>query len=271
MSSPAAAPRSGSEVDAALAIFEGRIRRDAHHRYKVRCDDGVWRTAPGVTRILSCLGKDALVGWAAFAQYFVDVETAWKLYADEPRGWPRWKFDAVFQAEAGAQRAHEKILVAATDHGTMVHNAIEAFLCGRPHVDGLQTDAARDGFDVWRAWWRSAELAPVAVEKAVAYFENGLPTYTGTFDLLARRRDDTLVVIDWKTSKTIGHPEQRLQSVAYRAALAQAGAPMPDGMLVRVPRCSTSRVEVLEVDDDVNDTFAAFLALARVHAWSTEC
>jgi hypothetical protein len=257
------------QVQAVTKAFARRIRRDEGHRYRVKCADGAWRAAPSVTRVLGTLGKPALIGWAARSQHTVDLEAAWTLYDTLPRGFPRWKFEALFQAEAGEMKAHERLLKNANDHGAQVHTAIETSLRG-DDVAALEiTEAARAGFALWQEWWATTNLTPLSIEGAVTYFEGKAPVFAGTYDLLAERQDGSLVLIDWKTSSSVGHVEQRLQNVAYRTALRQMGIEAPiEGLLVRIPKCGISKIETYDVKDPADAAFSCFRALVTVHAWS---
>ncbi len=117
-------------------------------------------------------------------------------------------------------KARERLLQNANDDGAQVHAAIEACLKGRGRA---------------RADRRTtAALAPLSVEGMVTCFAGEVPVFAGTYDLLAERPDGSLVLIDWKTSASVGHVEQRLQNVAYRTALRQMGIEAPiAGLLAR--------------------------------------
>ncbi len=257
-----------ARVRAVTDAFARRIRRDERHRYRVKCGDGAWRAAPSVTRVISLLAKPARIGWAARTQYEADLEAAWQLYQESTPGFPRWKFEALFQAEVGEVKAHERLLRSANDHGTQVHNAIETDLLGEDVGALGLTPAAEAGLELWREWWAGAGLTPLAIEGMVAYFEKGLPVFAGTYDLLAQPTDGSLVLVDWKTSSSIGHVEQRLQNVAYRKALRQMGIrDQIAGLLVRIPKCGISKVETYDVLDDATAAFRSFRALVTVHRW----
>jgi len=60
-------------------------------------------------------------------QYEADLESAWALYSTCAPGFPRWKFEAVFQAEVGELK-HGVLLRRAANHGHELHAAIEAAL-----------------------------------------------------------------------------------------------------------------------------------------------
>jgi hypothetical protein len=257
----------GAAASEALSLFRKRVRRDKRHRYSVRCADGAWRPAPSVSAVLGNLEKRALIGWAARMQHDADIEAAFRIHDKYQRRFPKWQYEAVFQAEVGSVLAHEATTRKAADNGTAVHAAIEAYLLGSDAPDRGLSEHPRAGFEIWREWWQTAGLTALAIECPVAYFENGEPVYAGTFDLLAIREDGTLVLIDFKTG-SIGYQEQRLQSVAYRAAARQMGVTGEvAGLLVKVPRCADGRVETYEVKDDLDEAFACFRALNTVHAW----
>src|SRR5688500_12362082 len=119
---------TGARAACVVEAYSKRIRRDDGHRYQVKCADGVSRPAPSVTAVIENMDKPFLVRWAARSQYEADLEAAWNLYKAYPLGFPRWKFEALFQAEVGSLKAHERLLQQASAHGTEVHEAIEADL-----------------------------------------------------------------------------------------------------------------------------------------------
>jgi hypothetical protein len=264
---PSLSPLGAATRDA-LSAFRGRVRRDKRHRYSVECPDRVWRRAPAVSAILANLEKGALVGWAARTQQEADMEAAFNIHQTYRGLWPRWKYEAVFGAEVGAALAHEAATRHAANQGSAIHAAIEADLLGQPHAGRFLDEHCRSGFEMWREWWATAGLVPIAVESPVALFEGDLPLYAGTFDLLAERTaTGRLVLIDIKTG-SIGYEAQRLQSIAYRAALRHMGITADiDGMLVKVPRVKDQTVETYEIRDDFEPAFECFRALATVNSW----
>lgn len=161
-----------------------------------------------VTSVLSAgIPKPALFHWAAIesAQCAVDnipmlVRARGEAARAEVREWIR--------------HAAERKRDTAADLGTTIHGIVEARLLGQPTPELTDEQApfveAFDRFlDAWQPEFEASELV-------VAHPEH---RWAGTLDAIARipALDDGLLVVDWKTGKSV-YPEVSLQLAAYHRA-----------------------------------------------------
>lgn len=224
---------------------------------------------PSVTHILNCIGKPALINWAANQERTLVTEAAADLYLDLCKAppMPRTAYITTLQARIGKQKAHHRELAKAAEIGTQVHGLIEWSLrksLGQtvgpePRV----VDDAQWGFMAWQDWAKSVTLRPKFIEQTVFSRVHG---YAGTMDLLAEVSGRECL-IDFKTGKAI-YAEALLQNVAYQVALSEMGHGHPvGGLIVRLPKIqSDPAFEVVEVPP-VADLFPTFLAVKDVWRW----
>jgi hypothetical protein len=171
---------------------------------------------PGVTTILSCINKPALIPWAsgmASDYWLKEIKAGNTDYA------------AIHKA---AKTAHRRKAQDAADIGSNVHEYAENFFKKLPAPE-LKTDQAKRGVEAFHAWFDAHDIEVVASERRVFskdYY------YAGTCDFVAKI-DGVLGVGDIKTSSGI-YPEMRLQTAAYQHALEEEkGIKFPVRWIVR--------------------------------------
>lgn len=228
-------------------------------------------TYPSVTNILGCVGKPALIAWAANTERAMVSEAAADLYLDLctiPTPMPRAAYLTTLQARLGKFKAHQKELAKAGEVGSQAHALIEWTLRQQlgqdpgpePHV----TDKAQWAFMAFQDWSRSVGLKPLFIEQTVFSRTHG---YAGTMDLLADV-NGVVTLCDWKTGKQV-YGEALLQNVAYQVALGEMGHTVPAaGLIVRLPKVDTDPAfEVVPVPP-VAELFPVFLAVKELWKWS---
>lgn len=195
-----------------MMIFGGELEFDeGAHAYK-------WagNFVPGVTSILQCIGKPALIGWAAGC--------ASDHWLKEMIGGNR-DFKSIHKA---AKSAHRKKAGDAANIGNNVHDYAECFFKKR-ELPELKTDQAKRGVEAFHKWFDSHKVKILASERRVFSKEF---YYAGTCDFVAEI-DNVMGVGDIKTSSGI-YPEMRMQTAAYQHALQEEkGIKFPVRWIVR--------------------------------------
>lgn len=249
------------------ALQRPDLRMDGKHRYYLGK-----QLLPNVTSILDMIAKPALVPWAAKAQQEADIEVAWNVHrlggfnAELAKG----EFCDTFRRLAGKEKESQRQAREAADLGKAVHSLIEAWCIrkmGGQRVDLYVSDEAHYVYSGFEEWATDVDLEPVAVETRLLHRGQG---YAGTLDCLAYV-GGVLTVLDWKSSKAI-YPEMKLQSIAYRMAVAEmTGLPLPAGLILRLPKSATDeslKPEPHPVEDDPETLWRAFLNVLELYRWS---
>jgi hypothetical protein len=201
---------------------------------------------PSVTTILGCIGKPALINWAANTERAAVIEAAADLYEDAPtgKGIPRMMravYVETLKGRLGKVKAHTKELAKAGDIGTQVHSLIEwnirKSLGQEPGPEPRLAQGAQQPFATWQEWASCVKFKPLLCEQTVFSTEH---QYAGTMDLLAEMELQgtmTTVLVDWKTGKAI-YDEALLQNAAYIHALIEMEQVKPpiSGLIVRLPK-----------------------------------
>ena len=235
------------------------------------------RLLPSVTNILGCVGKPALIGWAAKTERELCLQAACALWDEAPTGtkMSAMAYRATLEARIGKQKAHARELAKAGEIGSQVHSLIEWNLrreLGLPVKEQPTiSDAAQWAFMAWEDWKKQAGLKPIEIERTVWSLTHG---YAGTMDLLGEVDiagvGRTVAVLDWKSGKAI-YPEARLQNAAYVHALCEMGdaAPPLHGLIVRLPKVeSDPAFEVKHIPaDDQTGLFRSFLSALDLWTW----
>lgn len=192
------------------------------HGEQLEFDEGAhaykWagKFVPGVTTILQCIGKPALVPWAAGC-----ASDHW--LAEIKLG--NIDYTAIHKA---AKSAHRKKAQAAANIGQNVHDYAECYFKQRT-LPILMTDQAKRGAEAFHKWLDKFNVKIKASERRVfskQYY------YAGTCDFVAEV-DGILGVGDIKTSSGI-YPEMRFQTAAYQQALEEEkGIKFPVRWIVR--------------------------------------
>lgn len=158
---------------------------------------------PGVTTILQCLNKPALMPWAigVTRDYWLEAVSA-----------GRTDFKAIHKESWNASK---KISKDAANIGQNVHEYAEATFKGLP-LPELKSDQAKRGVEAFHKWLDAHKVEILASERRIfskAHY------YAGTCDFVAKI-DGVMGVGDIKTSSGI-YPEMRLQTAAYQHALQE--------------------------------------------------
>jgi hypothetical protein len=225
---------------------------------------------PSVTHILGCIGKPALINWAANQERALVSEAAADLYEDLrtiPTPMPRTAYLTTLQARIGKTKAHQRELAKAGEIGTQAHALIEwnlrkdlgQVVGPEPRVHENATWA----FMAFQDWASSVNLVPKYIEQTVFSRVHG---YAGTMDLLAEV-NGVLTLVDFKTGKAI-YAEAHLQNVAYQAALIEMGHSTPAaGLIVRLPKVQTDPAFEVAAVAPVAELMPTFLAVKAVWVW----
>lgn len=225
---------------------------------------------PSVTHILKCIGKPALINWAANQERNFCIQVATNLYIQTHKLalMSTMAFKTTFQKWLGTEKKHQKELEKAGDIGTQIHKLIEWNLRremgqvveAAPHV----VQAAQWAFSKYQDWADEVKLKPLYIEQTV-YSDKY--EFAGTMDLLAEV-DGVVSLIDFKSGKAV-YGEAHLQSVAYQEAFIEMGhLPHPEqGIIVRLPKNENDpEFEVVMVPDR-KTLFPVFLAVRQVWEW----
>lgn len=250
----------------AIASFPTPVRKDGPSG---RFYDVEGRSLPSVTHILSCLGKPALINWAANQERAACLEAAADLYADLAKTPPmsRASFIATLTGRIGKQKAHRRELEKAGEIGTQVHGLIEwnlrQQLGQKVGPEPRVVDDAQWAFMAFQDWANSVALKPIYIEQTVFSLQHG---YAGTMDVLALV-NGVPTLIDFKTGKAI-YAEAYLQNVAYQHALREMGHRTAEaGVIVRLPKVQTDPAFEVGPVPPVEDLLPAFLAVIQVWRW----
>ncbi len=204
------------------------------------------KPVPGVTSILQCIGKPALLPWASkmASQYFLDAVKQ-----------GRTDYDAIAKESSGAYRREAK---AAADIGHNVHSYAECYF-KKQDLPAILSPQAQRGIDAFHSWLDSHDIEVVASERRVFSKEY---YYAGTCDFVAKI-DGLLGVGDIKTSSGIYH-EMRFQTAAYQHALEEEkGMKFPVRWIIRFDK-KTGEFEAKEFYDFEKD-FKGFTAALALH------
>lgn len=228
---------------------------------------------PSVTHILGCIGKPALINWAANTERALVSEAAADLYVNfaqqvVPPIMPRASYVATLAAKLGQVKAHQRELAKAGEIGTQTHKLIEWTMRSAIGAEAgpkpTVSDKALWGFMAFEDWAKSVSLKPVLIEQTVYSVTH---QYAGTMDLLARV-NGVLTLVDFKTGKAI-YPEAHLQSAAYQVALIEMGYVTPSaGLIVRLPKVETDPEFEVQTVPPVDDLLPVFLAVKELWKWA---
>eukprot|EP00026_Physarum_polycephalum_P008491 Phypoly_transcript_08579.p1 GENE.Phypoly_transcript_08579~~Phypoly_transcript_08579.p1 ORF type:complete len:289 (-),score=32.81 Phypoly_transcript_08579:76-942(-) len=164
--------------------------------------------------------------------------------------------------EAGSKP--EQIKQDAATLGTQAHTFIdEHLLQGMPHISLVppHLQSIIQGFEAWR---KQSKLVFVRRD-AVVYSRTF--QYAGAFDALAKRHtDNSLVLIDWKTSNRIV-PEYAYQVAAYANALSEmTNSVVDEAWVVRFDKTKpVFEVKKVRSLDQCFQVFLSALHLYRAH------
>ena len=180
---------------------------------RYRCSES-GKAVPGVTTIIGdMVHKPALVSWSA--RLAVDHLEAVCAEGELPT---QDDYEA-------AKRAHDKERDEGALIGTMVHDALNAWLAGGI-LDGYLPDdpQAAEAVRAGLAWLDERKRDVIAVEAViVGGCEATGPRFAGRVDLAYMDEDgEGLVVADWKSTKSGLYAESLMQIAAYADAIQTA-------------------------------------------------
>lgn len=224
------------------SIYGGELCFDAKkHAYTF---NGAF--VPGVTTILQCIAKPALIPWAAGM-----ASDHWlKAIQDGRLDYP------VIHKEA--KGAHRRKASEAADSGTNVHEYAEAFLKGQK-LPEVKSDAAWKGIEAFHQWMNAHNVKMLASERRIFSKEY---YYAGTCDFVGEV-DGEICVGDFKTSSGI-YPEMRFQTAAYQHALQEEkGMLFPKRLIIRFDK-KTGEFEAKSFLDFELD-FLGFRSALQLH------
>lgn len=201
---------------------------------------------PGVTSILSCIAKPALMPWA------IGVTRDYWL-AQVQAG--RTDFAKIHKESWNASKNISK---SAADIGKNVHLYAECFFKKQP-LPELLTDQAKRGVEAFHKWMDEHKVEVLASERMVFSKEH---YYAGMTDFIAKV-DGVLCVGDIKTSSGI-YPEMRMQTAAYQNALQEeSGGKFEARLIVRFDKKTAEFEAKLFHEFDLD--FQGFLAALKLH------
>ena len=166
---------------------------------------------PSVTTITSMLDKPALLGWAANCAVDHIAENLAKVRD------PLSNVHEVEEILEKARIAYAQKKTDAATAGTMVHDAIEAYIKDLDYMPLLNNEdpsiqeKAINGFQAFLSWESKNHVKWLESEVEIFCLSHG---YAGRFDAIAFVNDHRYL-IDFKTSKAI-YPEMSVQLCAYR-------------------------------------------------------
>jgi len=231
-----------------------RVAQRSGRHYKI---DGYERLFPSVTTVLGVINKPALVSWSN--KVTLSAVRREILSLQHPSSNPRDWLDPVLE-RAGGQ--HKEILRNAGDFGTRAHAAFDSIITGVPAHVSTDDDALETVVNGFRAWHASSDLQ-LQGDTTVFSEKYG---YAGAMDSLGvARGDDSLAVVDFKTSNGI-YETHILQVAAYAKAYEEMhGTPVSRAMIVRFDKKQpTFEVQQLV---DIDASFRAFQA--ALFLWRT--
>lgn len=201
---------------------------------------------PGVTTILQCLGKPALIPWAAGCasdHWLKEIKAG------------NTDYTAIHKA---AKSAHRNKANAAADIGKNVHEYAECFF-KKKTLPLLLSDEAKRGVEAFHEWIDAHEIEVLTSERRLFSKKH---YYAGTCDFVAKI-DGILGVGDIKTSSGI-YPEMRFQTAAYQQALEEEkGIKFPVRWIIRFDKKSGHFEAKSFYNFDLD--FGCFEAALKIH------
>ncbi len=201
---------------------------------------------PGVTTILNCIAKPALMPWAIGV-----TRDYWLREVNSGRT----DFAKIHKESWNASK---KITKDAANIGTNIHAYAEAFFKKQP-LPALLSDEAKRGAEAFHKWTSAHDIKILASERRVFSKEH---YYAGTCDFVATI-DGEFGVGDIKTSSGI-YPEMRLQTAAYQHAMQEEkGVKFPVRWIIRFDK-KTGEFEAKSFYDFDTD-FKGFKSALDLH------
>jgi len=244
------------------------------HEGEYEIEPGVF--VPRVTRILGCINKPALVGWARNTARDNTIREAGALFA-----LAKATGAAAFMAALRKRMSYAALTAGtedAADLGTMLHLRVEAEMRAElgegatiPELpqtfvdhDGVESPhPVQNAYGSYLAWRKEHRVVPVRAEVRVI---SRLLGCAGTVDLFATV-DDVLTVVDYKTSKAV-YAEYLVQLAAYRALAVECGVAdeLLPALVARFPKTAGDSFEAVPVPiEDQPRLMAVFRAALTLY------
>lgn len=209
-----------------ISLYGGDVRiefDDKLHAY--RWND---KLIPGVTKIIGCLDKPALIQWAAnMASDYIGSQ----LFTDDGEGTHVPTFKELQAIIKEAKTAHRKFSKSATDIGKAVHSFAERALVEQ-RVQMPEDPQTRKGAEAFLSWLHATDMKPINVERMCF---SRTHWYAGTCDFYGHINGD-LCIMDLKTSSGL-YPEMLFQLAAYAIAISEeTGERIDHGYIVRLDK-----------------------------------
>lgn len=240
-----------------LYKVEMHEKRNAHY-YSI---DGNPTLFPGSTTALNIINKPYLIPWAA-KQAALKIEFYLHTHATERK----LSKDEITRLVAEGRKAHVELKDKAADLGTRAHKAIDDITSGNKPIITPDIAAVVDGFLTWQA---SSKLKIIHGDLKLIFLWKdaaGLITsgYGGSLDGLAVDENGRFVVIDYKTSNSIGDTYAlQIASYCYGLKYTYGLDYVPAGYCVRFGK-TEPEVEVAKLVS-VEDSFFAFGLSLQLH------
>lgn len=203
---------------------------------------------PGVTSILKCLDKPALMPWA------IGITRDFWLSAVKSG---RTDFEQIYKESWNASKNISKD---AADIGKNVHAYAEAHF-KKKELPELLTDQAKRGVEAFHKWLDAHKIEILASERIVFSKEH---YYAGTCDFVAKI-DGEIGVGDIKTSSGI-YPDMRFQTAAYQHALEEEkGMKFPVRWIIRFDKKKKTGDFEVKTFRDFETDFGGFKAALTIH------
>ena len=214
------------------------------------------KTIFGVTSIVNCLAKPALMYWAV-NQSLEHIKN--NITIGKP-------IDEVELTELlrNAKVAHTKTKDKAADIGTMIHEWVSNWILAK--IKGLESppepvnEQMKKATDSFVDWAKDVEF--VASEEKIYSKEHG---YAGTLDVVARI-DGKPAIVDIKTSNGI-YPSYFLQVSAYEQARREEYGTEYDGYVVKLSKAAKPIEVQKKTNKELRDWFPIFLACHEIYKW----
>lgn len=224
-----------------------------------------------VTTVLGCIGKPALVGWAAKVEREMVLEVSADLYetiSETPKmsklGWLTALSERLGKTKASQKELEKASAIGSAAHEWIEHN-IKAQLLHDVGPCPIVSQPAMLAVGAWERWKNTVNFKPLLCEQPVWSHKY---RYAGTMDLMAEINGRP-TLLDWKTGKKI-YQESFLQNAAYRQAVREMGLfdGEIDGMIVRLPKVSTDpEFEVQKITESEDQLLETFLHTMELWKW----
>lgn len=223
---------------------------DKYHTYKVN-----GKRIPSVTGITNKgLVKPGLINWKINTP--LQQVKAWindRLNNKEPLD--RLALEHIF---IEAENYCDNYMKQAGLIGTVVHGLIEDYLKNNELPEQFDKKVV-NCWNLFNEWWPQQGYEPVEIEKKLYSAKYG---YAGTLDIIAKDKQQNLVLIDIKTSNQVSF-DYLLQLNAYQVAYEEeTSSKISKALVVRLPKLK-KKIEVVDVPLN-QQLFNAFLGAKNI-------